>query len=172
MAVVRNGFLWTCRTVFVNQYDDIDPPNDVGDRTACEWLQFKISGTSLSYVDSGRVLDSSASNPIFYYYPSVMVNAFGDVVMGFTGSGNNVYPSAYFAGKLAYDTSSTAFQTAYSLNAGTGPNEAGSNSPQRWGDYSYTTLDPNDGLSFWTIQQYGKGSSTHWQLHIGKIKPY
>jgi hypothetical protein len=26
----------------------------------------------------------------------------------------------------------------------------------RWGDYSHTTLDPNDSLSFWTVQEYVK----------------
>jgi hypothetical protein len=38
----------------------------------------------------------------------------------------------------------------------------------RWGDYSATTLDPNDPTHFWTIQEWAGGSTT-WAMQISEI---
>jgi len=47
-----------------------------------------------------------------------------------------------------------------------------------WGDYSYTSLDP-DGLTIWTIQQYVETSyglnpllPNAWGTRIGAVTPY
>ena len=175
-AVIRNGSLWTCRTVKVNINGTViwDPGNnniDTGDRTACEWIQLAVNGSTLTYKSSGRVWSTASVDPEFYYYPSLTVNAFGDVVMGFDGSGNQRFPSTFFAGKLGGESSATTFRTAYLLRSGDGPGDLDA-SPVRWGDYSSTTLDPNGNLSFWTIHQYGKGSSAYWGLHVGNVKPF
>ncbi len=34
------------------------------------------------------------------------------------------------------------------------PNDPGSSGARRWGDYSYTSVDPNDDMTMWTIQQF------------------
>src|SRR6185369_7445944 len=34
------------------------------------------------------------------------------------------------------------------------PSDTGSSTGRRWGDYSYTSLDPNDDMTMWTIQEY------------------
>jgi hypothetical protein len=38
----------------------------------------------------------------------------------------------------------------------------------RWGDYSYTTLDPVDETTFWTIQEYGHDTDI-WGTYIAKL---
>jgi hypothetical protein len=42
-----------------------------------------------------------------------------------------------------------------------------------WGDYSYTTLDPEDGLTFWTVQAFAKQTQLRpqWGTWIGAIEP-
>ncbi len=100
----------------------------------------------ITTVDHRRVYDSAAaSSPYFYYSPSLMVNSAGDMVMGFSGSRDTEHIGAFYTGRRAN---------------GTQPNkpiliQAGRSYFDYfwWGDYSYTSLDPNDGLSFWTIQQ-------------------
>ena len=48
---------------------------------------------------------------------------------------------------------------------------------ERWGDYSNTCVDPEDDLTFWTIQEYagtpvGSGNgSGRWGTRWGKIQP-
>ena len=40
----------------------------------------------------------------------------------------------------------------------------------RWGDYSYTSIDPADGMSFWTVGEYYANTSTfNWHTRIGKF---
>jgi starvation-inducible outer membrane lipoprotein len=39
-----------------------------------------------------------------------------------------------------------------------------------WGDYSYTSMDP-DGLRIWTIQQYAVAGD-YWGTQVTAIKPF
>src|SRR5438093_1721753 len=41
----------------------------------------------------------------------------------------------------------------------------------RWGDYTMTTIDPSDGMTFWHVNQYLPSSSTgfNWMERIGKF---
>ena len=85
-----------------------------------------------------------------------MVNSRKDVVMGFTGSGWSEFASAYYTGRLGTDTPGHMAEPVL-YRAGEGPyiylGEFGRN---RWGDYSFTCLDPEDDLAFYTIQEYAE----------------
>ena len=71
MAVIRQQRLWTCRTIGVNAVG-----TETGaDRDSCEWLQLSLSGSAATLGQSGRVFDGSASDPRFYYFPSINVGA-------------------------------------------------------------------------------------------------
>ena len=37
----------------------------------------------------------------------------------------------------------------------------------RWGDYTMTTIDPSDGMSFWHVNEYAQ--SSNWHTRIGKF---
>ena len=40
----------------------------------------------------------------------------------------------------------------------------------RWGDYSMTTIDPADGMTFWHVNEYyAATSSFNWHTRIGKF---
>ena len=40
----------------------------------------------------------------------------------------------------------------------------------RWGDYSMTTIDPADGMSFWHVNEYeAVTGSFNWHTRIGKF---
>ncbi|TFH27843.1 MAG: hypothetical protein E4H00_09190, partial [Myxococcales bacterium] len=149
MATIRNNRLWTCRNVGLNSSGGASG----ADRTGCEWLELNVSGSTATLVQSGRVYDSAASDPRYYYYPSIMVSGQGHAAMGFSGSKSTEYVGAYFTGRLSGDASGTmgsialvkAGEASYQWTDGSGRN--------RWGDYSYTSLDPNDDMSLWTIQE-------------------
>ena len=41
----------------------------------------------------------------------------------------------------------------------------------RWGDYSMTTIDPADGMSFWHVNEYEADTgSFNWHTRIGKFQ--
>ena len=62
-------------------------------------------------------------------------------------------------------------QTPILLKAGEGTyvKEDGSGR-NAWGFYSNTSVDPADGLSFWTIQEYA-GTGNHWGTWWDEVSP-
>jgi hypothetical protein len=116
------------------------------------------------------VLDSGIISPpgLDVYFGSIAVNPLGEVVIGFSGSGPNDYPSAYaVAGSLNGDV--LQFGDPMLLKAGVAPETipAGDVTQARFGDYSTTTFDPTDPNHFWTIQEWTSASG--WSTEISEI---
>jgi|SRR6266404_1648071 len=134
-------------------------------RTGCQWFKLQIStnGQSLSISAHDRVYDGASSNPNYYYTPSLMVNSSGDMVMAFSGSRTTEHIGTFYTGRLANGTTPVK-----PILIQAGRDYFGD---ARWGDYSYTSLDP-DGLTFWTVQQYSELylDKPPWGTWIGKIK--
>jgi Bacterial cadherin-like domain len=112
------------------------------------------------------VLDSGIISPpgLDVYFGSIAVNPLGEVVIGFSGSGPNDYPSAYaVAGMLNGDD--LQFGDPILLKAGDAPAtlDAG-----RFGDYSATTYDPTDPSHFWTVHEVWP-STEGWVTQISEI---
>ncbi len=150
MAVYRAGSLWTTHTI------------NVSGRAGCRWYQ--INTTNLTLTQSGNVADSL----LWYYFPSIMVNEVGDAVMGFTGSHAGQYAACYYTGRK-YSDPAGEMAAPVQYKEGTGPqNNIDGYGRNRWGDYSYTTLDPSDQMTFWTIQEYGHGNNI-WGTYVATL---
>jgi hypothetical protein len=150
MATYRAGSLWCAHTI------------NVSGRAGCRWYQ--LDPVSLTVVQWGNVADSA----LWYFFPSIMVNEVGDVVMGFTGSNASQYAGCYFTGRKASDPLGQ-MATPVQYKPGTGPqNNIDGYGRNRWGDYSYTTLDPSDEMTFYTIQEYGH-STDIWGTYVGML---
>ena len=150
MAVYRDGSIWTAHTV------------KVSGKAACRWYEFDPE--TLELFQEGTVTDGT----LHYYFPAIMVNIDGNAVMGFTGSSSAQYASAYYTGRLAADPPNEMAPPAI-LKAGNGPqNNIDGYGRNRWGDYSYTTLDPVGERIMWTIQEYGH-STNYWGTWVGAL---
>src|SRR5262249_19728341 len=103
MATIRSNRLWTCRNVGVNGSGG---PSGA-DGTGCEWLEIDVSGATPVLVQDGRVYDNAATQPRFYYYPSVAVNAQGHAALGCSGSRATEFVGAYGCSRLATDPPGT-----------------------------------------------------------------
>jgi Bacterial Ig-like domain (group 3) len=172
MAIIRDNRLFTTRNVGVNSAGT----QAHADRDAAEYLELNLTGASAALRQSGRAFDTAASNPLFFYYPSLTVNKQGYLVMGFTGSSITQFASSYAtarqatdpAGKLGPITLLKAGEGSYTITFGSGFN--------RWGDYSYTSLDPTDDKTIWTIQEYAAtpgplvgDSTSRWGTWVSEI---
>jgi len=151
-ATLRNGRLWTAHNIAVTSGG---VGSASGDRDGTRWYEINVSGASPVLTQSGTLFDSAATNPRFYWMPSIMVSGQGHAALGTSASGATQRINAATVGRLSGDnlgtlqapllfTSST---TSYNPAADPGP-------PRRWGDYSYTSLDPNDDMTMWTVQEY------------------
>jgi len=151
-AKSRGGLVWTAQNIAV---DATGAGSDAGDRDGVRWYEIDVSGASPSLVQSGTLFDAAASNPRFYWMPSIMVTGQGHAAIGASAGGAAEHANAVTAGRLASDPAGvlgapslfTASATAYNPAADPG-------GPRRWGDYSFTSLDPADDMTLWTIQEY------------------
>lgn len=150
-AVLRNGSIWTVHNI------------DVGGRAACRWYQ--VDPIALALEQEGTVDD-----PLLHYiFPSIAVNARGDMTMSFSGTSANQYAGSYFTGRLACDPLNQMAVPALMAPGLSGYNYLDGGGLNRWGDYSLTSVDPADDLSMWTIQEYARGDGT-WGTWVGKLE--
>jgi hypothetical protein len=154
-VVIRNGEIWGVQTV--------NRDGRVGqDAAALRW--FVINEATNTLRQSGLI-----ANPVLsFYYGSIAVNDFGHVVIGFSGSGPSQFVSAY-----AVEGFTTAGVTTFGdpilLKAGVSDYEIRDGiGRNRWGDYSATTLDPDDPYTFWTIQEWVSGTNI-WSTQITEL---
>ena len=161
-CVYRNGSLWASHTVYL-------PAIGTPTRTAAQWWQINMSASALGQVQQfGRIDDPTGAN--FYAFPTLAVNQYGDVMLGYTHFGTGIYPSGAYSMRLASDPPNTmesevmlkAGEASYFKDFGTGEN--------RWGDFTATVVDPVDDTSMWTIQEYA-GQSNMWGTWWGSITP-
>lgn len=153
-VVIRNRLLWTCQAVGLTGTSGVFTNNNdlagmTVDRSGVQWFKGQISAddSAATLAGHGRVFDaSSATNALWYHFPSLAVNGAANMVSAFSGSGVSNYLSAYYTYRLANGTMPSAplllraSTTAYDFF--------------KWGDYSATTLGPTDDRSFWTVQEY------------------
>jgi hypothetical protein len=137
---------------------------------AIEWFKIQTTPT-VTIADTGRLFDNAATDPMNYYYPSLAVNRNGDMVIGFSGSSANDQRAGYYWGKLNNGKSLTVPIRYF---PGRVPTNSVGSFPA--GDYSSTTLDPGDGLTIWTIQEYAETNSPPpgytWGTAFAPVKPY
>src|SRR5262249_18005292 len=126
---------------------------------------------------SGTVFQSSPSNTSdqrSYWMGTMMVSGQGHVAMGFSVAGANEYANAGTVGRLANDplgsmrtpTLYTASSTSYNP-----PGDPGSANGRRWGDFSYTSLDPSDDMTMWTIQEFCNATDSYGVQVVRLLAP-
>ncbi|HTR04101.1 MAG TPA: S-layer homology domain-containing protein [Thermoanaerobaculia bacterium] len=161
----RGSRVWTAHNIAV---DATGTGSDAGDRDAVRWYEIDLTGGTPTLVQSGTLFDDAASNPRFYWMPSVMVSGQGHAAVGASAAGAAERVNAVAAGRLASDPPGTlaapllytASTTAYNPAADPGP-------PRRWGDYSFTSLDPDD-MTLWTIQEYCDAADS-WGVRVAQL---
>ena len=149
-AVYRNGSIWTTNTLVR------------ATRSAVRW--YEIDPVSLTTKQVGVIRDPE----LHYYYPSISVNSVGDVALGFSASSANQFVGAYYTGRLYTDADGeTAVPVPFKAGEGA-YNRTDANGQNRWGDYSLTSVDPADDLSFWTTQEYA-GTNNTWRTRVARL---
>ena len=140
-AVYRDGFIYTANAV------------DISGRAGIRWYKMTTTG---SIDDQGSVTDSELS----FVMPTICVNHLGDIALGFSGGAPSQFMSCYYTGRLSGDPAG-AMAPPVLLKLGTGPQDLiDSFGRNRWGDYSLTSLDPDDEMTIWTAQEWCKANDT------------
>ncbi len=161
-AHLRNGRLWTAHAIRVNASGVASTA--AGARNGTRWYEIQNLTTTPTLVQSGTVFDSAATNPLAYWMPTVMVSGQGHAYMGFSSAGAaaaaNAAATVRWSGDAVGTTQAVTTYTA-SATAYNPPSDAGGPGGRRWGDYSYTSLDPEDDMTVWTIQEFCDATNSY-----------
>ncbi|HYR45193.1 MAG TPA: Ig domain-containing protein [Terriglobia bacterium] len=176
MAQIKKGSLWAAHQIQVNSSGNA---SNSGGRDGVRWYQItNLTGTP-TLNQSGTLFDSSATNPVYYFYGSPAASGQGHMAlassyaanMPFAGGTIQGYPGVAYTGRLATDAPGT-LNTSINRTLGVGAYNVQSTNPQRWGDYSKTTVDPNDDMTMWTFQERSNSSTGNgsWGVIMTQLK--
>lgn len=168
-AHIRGGRLWTAHNISVDTSGAAvdDSPSA---RNAVRWYELNgvrsfDNGGTPTVVQSGTLFDSAASGPRHFWIPSTMVSGQGHAALGFSTAGSAARLDASTTGRLAADAAGALRTPTVQYTSSTfsynPPDDAGGDYGRRWGDYSYTSLDPDDDMTMWTIQQYCDAANSY-----------
>jgi Secretion system C-terminal sorting domain len=98
---------------------------------------------------------------------SLAMDTAGNIAIGYSVAGSNLYPSIRYTGRLKEDPLNLLTISERGIMNGGG---CQTSSTQRWGDYSAMTVDPIAPTTFWyTSEYYSMTSSSSWQTRIGSF---
>jgi hypothetical protein len=126
-----------------------------GSLARARWYEFDTTQDQPVLVQAGEIDQGPG---VFTYYPSIDINAEGDLGMTFMESSSSEYVSMYVTGQNVADDPGT-MQPPVLTHTGTSHYTGG-----RGGDYSGITVDPTDGLTFWAANMYV--GSSFWNTGI------
>ncbi len=157
--VFRNGSLWATHHLRLS---------GISSRTSIQWWQISPHGEILQ-----RGLIDDPSGRISYAFPSLSVNKFNEVLIGYNRFSTNQYASGNYAFRAASDPPNT-MRSDVVLKSGEAPYVKIFSDRNRWGDYSATVVDPVNDLDLWTIQEYAAApvsGQARWGTWWGHIVP-
>ncbi|MCX6158194.1 MAG: T9SS type A sorting domain-containing protein [Ignavibacteriae bacterium] len=156
-AQMRNGRLWTAHNIGVI---NTGVPSTTNTRDGCRWYEIQNLSTTPTLVQSGTVYTSNTTNTLNdrnYWIPTLNVSGQGHVAMVFTTAGTNEYVNVGTVGRLSTDAAGT-MQTPALITTSTTAYNATYN---RWGDYSYVSVDPDDDMTMWCVHQFCDATNSY-----------
>ncbi len=151
-AVFRGGSLWAAHSV------------DTGDGEATvRWYEFATNGrTGLGGGTEPTVVQEGLVDPgprLHTFMPSIQVNQAGEMALGFSLSGPDIFVGAAYTGRRPSDPAGFTGPVR-GLYAGEAPyqpflDSRSGSSRNRWGDFSGLSVDPTDD-SFWVFNAFAR----------------
>jgi hypothetical protein len=174
-AHFRNGLLWTCHNVGLNNTGG----TSVVTRDGMQWLALTNipTGSTPAVSQSGLVYQPTSTNSTTahsYWMGTIMVSGQGHAAMGFSSAASSDFINAGTCGRLVTDPSgSMQAVTLYthSVNTYNPTGDSGGSRGRRWGDFSFTSVDPRDDMTMWTIQEFCSGSGVYGVRAVKLLAP-
>ncbi|HTA61471.1 MAG TPA: T9SS type A sorting domain-containing protein [Bacteroidia bacterium] len=110
----------------------------------------------------------SPADGVSRWNPAIAMDVNGSISLAYSVSApTSVYPGIRYTGRTKCDSSGIMSITEATAIAG-----SSSWTDNRWGDYSHTSVDPSDGITFWHTNQYiGSGQALNTRMFSFQIPP-
>lgn len=150
----------------------------VGERTGIRWYEIENLRTTPSIRQQGTY---APNDGLFRWMGSIAMDKKGDMIMEYSVSSKNVFPSVRYTGRK-FDDPLGQMRNERTLIAGQGSqiNATKNWVTDRWGDYSSVSVDPSDDCTFWITNQFqaqagkqdtdGIHNTYDWSTSIGTIR--
>jgi len=144
-------------TIVGNFTVDVDGTDHGGIR----WFELRRSGGSWSLYQEGTWSPDGDNR----FMGASAMDSNGNIALGYSISSSSLYPGVRYTGRLASDPLGSMSETELTLVDGTGP------APNiRWGDYGSLSVDPQDGCTFWLVENYSVGGTSARQNRVGSFR--
>ncbi len=132
-----------------------------GDRAGMRWAILDVNNYgAISLIDTGT---HAPNDGLERWMGSVTLDEVGNLGLGYTRGGGGQFTSVAYTGREVGDPAGQVQQEVV-CELGTG-SQTGFGG--RWGDYSGTSIDPVDGCTFWTAQEYVRQTgSFEWDTRV------
>jgi len=132
-------------------------------QTGIRWYELRGGGSPTVH-QSATVTNGTT---VYRFMPSIAQDKVGNAAVGYSVSGNNVYPGI----RAAYwNLPNKTKASEINIKTGVGDEE----NTGRYGDYTSMTVDPVDDCTFWYVNQYWAASQTgtliNWDTRIANFK--
>jgi hypothetical protein len=136
--------------------------------TGVRWYQFDVTGGTFPATPVQQQTWTNGDDGLWRWMGSIAVDDAGNTAIGYSVSSPSMFPGIRYAGRLSADPPSDLVQGEATMFNGSG-NETDNRG--RWGDYTMTSVDPSDGMTFWHVNQYlpSSGTGFNWVQRIGKF---
>jgi hypothetical protein len=174
-AHYRNGMLWTCHNVGV---DNTGGTNGIT-RDGVQWFALTNipTGSTPALSQSGLVFQSTSTNSTnahSYWMGTIMVSGQGHAAMGFSSAASGDFINAGTCGRLVTDAPGSmqpVLLYTHSTGAYNPSGDPGGPRGRRWGDFSFTSLDPGDDMTLWTIQEFCSSPNVYGVRAVKLLAP-
>ncbi|HKH22434.1 MAG TPA: Ig-like domain-containing protein [Solirubrobacterales bacterium] len=157
--------LWTAHNIEV---DASGAASGTGNRNGARWYQIgNLGSNSPTLLQRGTLFDPASSNPRFFWIPSIAMNGQGHASLNASTAGSGRFAQIASSAHLASDPPNTTEPFDITQTSSSTYNLG--DTPERWGDYSQTVVDPTDNQTFWTFQEYTHGTDD-WGLRVIQLK--
>lgn len=171
---IRDGHLWTTQNIGVTNTGFSPGNSNLVSRDGCRFYEIDLNATGLKLIQMGTLFQPSANNTkdqASLFFGGIMTSGQNHMALGCSRAGLNEFANSGAAGRLRTDPLGTIRPATLYTHATTAYNptfDRGGKAGRRWGDYSYTTVDPDDNMTMWTIQEYCNALGS-WGVKIVKL---
>jgi hypothetical protein len=160
--------LWTAHNIAVDAAC-VASAAGAGRRNGGRWYEIGNLGGAPALVQAGTLCDTATVAPKGFVYPSVTITGQGHATIGASFAGSNDYAGAAVSGRLRTDSPGATWAAAYPQAGLASYRIIDGLGRNRWGDYSFTDVDPGDDQTVWTFQEYADAPANNWAIRVLRI---
>ena len=166
--------LWTAHSV---ETDTTCTPAGSGNsrRLGAKWYEITNLSTTPTIAQFGTLCTTTtgaatSNTQRGFLYPTVVQSGQGHMALAASYASSTEFVGVAAAGRLRTDPAGGTRAPETIFLTGSASYTVLDPSRNRWGDYSFTEVDPTDDQTIWTVQEYADTPANNWSVRAIQLK--